>query len=120
MIQRIDIVSIPVSDQQAAKAFYQDVLGFEVLRDTPMGPDQRWIQLAPRGAETSITLVTWFDAMPPGSVHGMVLQTADIEAAHARLASQGLELPAIKEAPWGRYVTFTDPDGNGWILQQGS
>jgi catechol 2,3-dioxygenase-like lactoylglutathione lyase family enzyme len=115
-ITRIDIVSIPVSDQAAAKVFYTDVLGFEVVRDNPMGPEQRWIQLSPPGAETSITLVTWLEAMPAGSVKGLVLSCDDIDGMHRALADRVVDLSDIAEEPWGRYATFADPDGNGWVL----
>ena len=117
-ITRIAVVSIPVRDQQAAKAFYRDVLGFAVVRDDPMGPDQRWVQLAPEGAATSITLVTWFSNMQPGGISGLVLETDDVAAAHAALQARGLALAPIESAPWGQYTTFNDPDGNGWVLQQ--
>lgn len=116
--QRISIVSIPVSDPGASKGFYAEVLGFDVLRDSPMGPDRRWIQLAPAGAEASITLVDWFEEMPPGCVQGLVLETDDLEADHRVLRDRGLEISDLKDAPWGRYATFSDPDGNGWVLQQ--
>ena len=117
-IRRIDIVSVPVADQQVAKAFYREVLGFTVVRDNPMGPNQRWVQLSPPGAETSITLVTWFEHMPPGSLQGMVLDTLELDATRRQWVERGLEISEISEAPWGRYATFTDPDGNGWVLQQ--
>lgn len=117
-INRLDIVSIPVTDQKAAKSFYRDVLDFEVVRDSPMGPDQRWVELAPRGAETSITLVTWFDEMPAGCLQGVVLDTDDIEATRGKLEARGLEISPIEDAPWGDYATFKDPDGNGWVVQQ--
>lgn len=117
-IRQIDIISVPVSDQTASKSFYSEVLGFEIIRDNPMGPNQQWVQLSPPGAETSITLVTWFDAMPPGSLQGMVLDTMDIEATRRQLVENGLEISEIEDAPWGRYSTFSDPDGNGWVLQQ--
>lgn len=117
-INRIDIVSIPVSDQQASKTFYEDILGFEVIRDNPMGPDQRWVELAPKGAETSITLVTWFEKMKPGSVQGLVIDTNDIEATNTELGARGLEVSSIEHTPWGTFSTFSDPDGNGWVIQQ--
>jgi len=117
-LERIDILSVPVSDQREAKQFYTEALGFEVIRDNPMGPDQRWIQLAPRGAETSITLVTWFDSMPAGSIQGLVLTTVDLDADFAELQSRGVDLSEIETAEWGRYTTFTDPDGNGWVLHE--
>ncbi len=117
-IRFVSVVSIPVSDPERAKSFYCETLGFELLTDTPMGPGRRWIHVRPEGAQTSFTLVTWFDAMPPGSLQGVVLDTADVGAAHAELGSRGLALSAIESAPWGRYATFRDPDGNGFVLQQ--
>ena len=117
-VRRIAIVSVPVSDQEAAKRFYTDMLGFSTVRDNPMGPDQRWVQVGPPGAETSVTLVTWFPAMRPGSITGLVLETDDVAADHARLRSRGVVISDLAEVPWGRYATFTDPDGNGWVLQQ--
>ena len=117
-INRIDIVSIPVSDQDRAKSFYEKVLGFKVVRDNPMGPGRRWVELAPPHAATSITLVTWFESMPPGAIKGLVLDTDDLEGTCATLAQRGLSLPDVESAPWGRFVTFEDPDGNGWVLQE--
>jgi len=117
-IQYIDILSIPVKEQEAAKDFYRNVLGFQVLRDDLMGENQRWVQLGLPGAQTSITLVNWFDAMPPGCLRGLVLGTADLAGDHTDLREQGVEISEIEAAPWGRYATFTDPDGNGWVLQE--
>jgi len=117
-IQRKRIISIPVSDQDASRSFYGDNLGFELLRDDPMGQDRRWVQMSPPGAETSITLVTWFEDMPPGSVQGLVLETTDLPSSHAQLRERGVEITDIEEAPWGRFSTFRDPDGNGWVLQE--
>ena len=78
-ITHLRLVSLPVTDQSRARDFYVDVLGFELVSDNPMGPDQRWVQVAPRGGQTSITLVTWFPTMPPGSVKGIVLETDDLD-----------------------------------------
>ena len=118
MIKYVDIVSIPVSDQAKARAFYADVLGFEVVRDNPMGPDRRWVEVAPKGAQTSFTLVTWFKDMPAGALRGIVLDTDDLEAEVADLKDRGLETSPVENQPWGRFVTFDDPDGNGFVLQQ--
>ena len=117
-LRQISIVSIPVVDQAAARAFYTDVLGFQVLRDEPMGPEQRWLQLAPPGSVASITLVTWFTQMPAGIIQGLVLTSDDIDADHAALTSRGLAISELADAPWGRYATFNDVDGNGWVLVQ--
>ena len=117
-MEKIIIVSIPVSDQQAAKAFYEKILGFNVVAEEPMGENQRWVQLAPNGGEPAITLVTWFPQMPPGSTQGLVLATDDIAAFHATLKSRGLEIASIEDAPWSKFATFSDPDGNGWVLEE--
>jgi predicted enzyme related to lactoylglutathione lyase len=117
-MRSIQLFSIPVSDQERAKAFYVDTLGWELVRDDPMGPDQRWVQVKPRGGEASITLVTWFESMTPGSIRGVVIETDDLEGDQAALQAAGIRIDkAIEEAPWGRWVTFDDPDGNGFVLQ---
>jgi catechol 2,3-dioxygenase-like lactoylglutathione lyase family enzyme len=117
-IKSFEIVSVPVSDQQRSKVFYRDVLGFELVREEPMGPGQSWIQLAPQGCSTTIALVTWFEAMRPGSLQGVMLNVTDIDRDHRELGARGLKLTDIEQQPWGRYSMFSDPDGNGWILRQ--
>lgn len=117
-IVSFEIVSVPVADQQRAKVFFRDVLGFTVIRDEPMGPTAHWIQLAPVGCATTIALVSWMDAMKPGSLQGVMLNSSDIDADYEALTGRGLALEPIKQEPWGRYTTFRDPDGNGWILRQ--
>jgi predicted enzyme related to lactoylglutathione lyase len=83
-----------------------------------MGPDMRWVQIAPQHGQASITLVTWFDTMPAGSVKGTVLETSDLDGDVAELQARGVRIDGgIQAAPWGRFVTFDDPDGNGLILQ---
>ena len=117
-IHSFEILSVPVSDPQRAKLFYRDVLGFELIREEPMGPDMTWIQLAPPGQGVTIALVTWFEQMKPGGLQGVMVNTDDIDAEHAALRSRGLQIGAIEQQPWGRYAMFNDPDGNGWILRQ--
>ncbi len=96
-----------------------DVLGCELVADTSLGPGQRWVQVRPVGAETSITLVTWFGTMSPGSVKGTVLESDDLEADIERLRASGVAIEGeIETVPWGRFVTFDDPDGNGLVLQE--
>ena len=111
-------VSVPVKDPAAALRFYTEVIGLQVLRDEPMGPDMRWLQLQPADGGATIALVTWFDAMPPGGLQGLMLGVADIDAAHARIAALGMELSPVDEQPWGRFTMLKDPDGNGLILAQ--
>ena len=84
-----------------------------------MGPDSRLVQVAPKGAQTAITLVTWFPTMPAGSTKGTVLETTDLERDVADLTAKGVAIAGgIQEQPWGRFVTFDDPDGNGIVLQE--
>jgi catechol 2,3-dioxygenase-like lactoylglutathione lyase family enzyme len=118
IVDRVAIVSVPVSDQDRAKAFFVDTLGFQLVADQPMGDGARWLQVAPGFGGVSLTLVTWFEEMPAGSLRGMVLATKDIDAAHAELKARGVDVSDIERAPWGRYATFEDPDGNGFVLQQ--
>jgi catechol 2,3-dioxygenase-like lactoylglutathione lyase family enzyme len=117
-IRGFEIISVPVSDQQRAKRFYTEVLGFGLVRESPMSPGMSWIQLAPPGQSVTIALVTWFETMKPGGLQGVMVNTDDIAAEHQTLRSRGLEISDIKEEPWGRYALFSDPDGNGWILRQ--
>ncbi len=124
MIQRstceVVVVSVPVSDQERAKAFYVDQLGFELLRDDRSVPGLRWIQVAPSGGGPSLTLVDWFDTMAPGCLRGLVFQVTDIDAEYARLIAHGVRFEGPPERqPWGTEAVFFDPDGNGFVLQAG-
>lgn len=114
----VDIVSVPVADQERARAFYADVLGFAVREDETLGEGRRWVELVPPAGGASITLVTWFDSMAPGCLRGLVLGTDDAHRAYQDLRSRGVAFveDAIQEAAWGRWATFADPDGNGWVL----
>ncbi len=119
MIESISIVSLPVSDQERAKRFFVEKLDWVVLRDEPMGPDARWLQIAPNaGATTSFALVTWFEHMKPGSLRGVVLNTGDLPRAHTVLRERGVAIGDIEHAPWGDFATFDDIDGNGFLLVQ--
>ena len=112
------VVSVPVSDQDRARDFYVETLGFELRRDVSFGNGQRWVEVAPRGAQTALTLVTWFPSMPPGSLRGLAIGAADVDAAYAELRRRGVAFDGpLQDVPWGRYATFEDPDGNGLILQ---
>lgn len=119
-VKAIELISIPVSDQDRAKRFYMDVLGFAELIDTPLSPDMRWLMLGLPDGGTRIALVTWFESMPAGSLSGTVLSCDELEATLTDLEARGLSFAEeeVQEAPWGRWKTFTDPDGNGWVLQQ--
>ena len=119
-ISRVDTVSIPVSDQNQALKFYRDALGFELIRDHYSNNQKRWLQLAPRGAETTISLVTPFGGMEPGTVQGLVVQTDDIQLTHKELKQRGVLLSGIVNLVGGKFATFNDPDGNGWVLIEAS
>lgn len=118
MTHTIDILSIPVSDPARAKTFYMDTLGFELVHEGEMGPDQKWIQLRLPNTETSISLVTWFDSMPAGSLRGLLISIADVVASRAGLIAKGVDATDIEDAPWGKYAMFNDSEGNGLILMQ--
>ena len=119
MIQRVGIISIPVTDQDRAKAFYVDKLGLECLADAPFGESGRWVTVAPQGAETILSLATWYENMKPGGISGLVFVVDDIEAEYAMLVSRGVEFdkPPYSE-PFGKFALFRDPDGNRLILRQ--
>jgi catechol 2,3-dioxygenase-like lactoylglutathione lyase family enzyme len=116
-ITNVQVVSVPVSDQDRALEFYVEVLGFTLLADSRFSPDMRWVAVAPPGGSTALTLVTWFPTMLPGSLQGTVLETDDLDGDIAALAEKGVTLSELQEAPWGRFVTLADPDGNGLVLQ---
>lgn len=115
-ICRVDTVSIPVSDQNQALQFYRDVLGFELIRDHVGSKKKRWVQLVPKGAETTISLVKPFAGMEAGGVQGLVVQTNDIQSTYQELSGRGVALSEIITMMEGRFATFNDPDGNGWVL----
>ncbi len=117
-VTRVGLFSIPVTDQGRARDFYVNALGMELVREMPMGPGQRWVQVRPAGAETSITLVTWFDSMPAGSVTGVVLETDDLDAEIARLRRLGVDMDSpVRNQAWGSSVVVRDPDGNRLVIQ---
>lgn len=116
-LTRVQLLSVPVSDQDRARDFYVNTLGFDLISDTQLGPGQRWIQVGAPGAQTSLTLVTWFETMPAGSLRGLVLESDDLEADIKALAARGVTVSDVQAAPWGHFVTCEDPDGNGLILQ---
>ncbi|HEY2642413.1 MAG TPA: VOC family protein, partial [Galbitalea sp.] len=116
-ITHVQLFSVPVSDQDRAIDFYVNTLGFSVESDSDMGPDMRWVMLTLPGAQTAITLVTWFPSMPAGSLRGLVLETDDLEASVASMTERGAAPSEIQDAPWGRFVQLDDPDGNGIIVQ---
>ncbi|TYK53272.1 VOC family protein [Actinomadura decatromicini] len=116
-ITHVRLLTVPVSDQDAAKSFYADTLGFEVVADQSTGP-VRWLQLAPKGAQTNVVLAAHVPGHTPGSLHGLILETSDLDADCARLRQAGVDVDGPQDLPWGRQATLTDPDGNGLVLAE--
>ena len=115
---KLELVAIPVSDVDRAKAFYTEQAGFDADHDHTVSDEIRFVQLTPPGSACSIALGKGVIDASPGSVKGLQLVVADIHAAHAELAGRGVEVSDVQEFPWGSFVFFSDPDGNGWAVQQ--
>jgi predicted enzyme related to lactoylglutathione lyase len=115
---RLELIQVPVSDVDRAKAFYVDQVGFNDDHDHQVSDELRFIQLTPQGSGCSIALTSGAHQMEPGSLEGMQLVVEDAHAARAELAERGVEVSEVQDFPWGRFVFFSDPDGNGWSVQQ--
>jgi catechol 2,3-dioxygenase-like lactoylglutathione lyase family enzyme len=115
---KLELVAVPVSDVDRAKAFYVDKVGFNPDHDHKISDDLRFVQLTPPGSGCSIALGKGITEAKPGSVEGLQLVVKDIEAAKAELAGRGLDVGPIQDFPWGRFIFFADPDGNRWAVQQ--
>jgi predicted enzyme related to lactoylglutathione lyase len=115
---RLELVQVPVTDVDRAKAFYTDQVGFVADHDHKVSDELRFVQLTPPGSACSIAMGTGVSQMPPGSQQGLQLVVADIRAARAELAARGVEVSEVQVFDWGSFVFFSDPDGNGWSVQQ--
>ena len=115
---KIELVAIPVTDVDRAKAFYTEQAGFNADHDHTVSEEIRFVQLTPPGSACSIALGKGVTDAEPGSVKGMQIVVDDIEAAHSELAGRGVQVSDVQDFPWGRFVFFQDPDGNGWAIQQ--
>jgi predicted enzyme related to lactoylglutathione lyase len=119
MVQmRLELCAVPVSDVDRAKAFYVERVGFTPDHDHIVSDEIRFVQLTPPGSACSIAIGKGLTRMVPGSVEGLQVVVEDIEAARAALVEGGVEASEIQEFPWGRFVFFSDPDGNGWAVQE--
>jgi catechol 2,3-dioxygenase-like lactoylglutathione lyase family enzyme len=118
MDYKLELVSIPVSDVDAAKAFYVDKVGFNADHDHKLGEGFRFVQLTPPGSACSICIGEGLTEAAPGSVRGMQVVVADAAAAREDLASRGVEVSELDDQPWGKFVYFADPDGNTWAVQE--
>jgi len=115
---KLELVMIPVSDVDRAKAFYTEKVGFIADHDHRVTDDLRFVQLTPPGSACSIAMGTGIVEGQPGSVQGMQLVVADIETAHGELVERGVDVSDVQMLDWGSFVFFNDPDGNGWSVQQ--
>ena len=115
---KLELVIIPVSDIDRAKAFYTDQAGFNADHDHTVSDEIRFVQLTPPGSACSIAIGKGITDAAPGSVVGLQMVVPDIEAAHDELVKRGAEVSEIQELAWGRFVSFADPDGNKWAVQQ--
>ncbi len=115
---KLELVAIPVSDVDRAKAFYTEKAGFNADHDYTVSDEIRFVQLTPPGSACSIALGKGLVDAAPGSVQGMQLVVSDVSAARAELAGRGVEVSEVQEFAWGSFVFFADPDGNRWAVQQ--
>lgn len=114
---KLELVAIPVTDVDRAKAFYEQA-GFNADHDHKVSDEIRFVQLTPPGSACSIALGKGVTDAEPGSVKGMQVVVTDIIAARGELAERGIEVSEVEEYPWGRFVFFADPDGNSWAVQE--
>jgi predicted enzyme related to lactoylglutathione lyase len=118
MDYKLELVAVPVSDVDRAKAFYVDQAGFNPDHDHTVSDDMRFVQLTPPGSACSIAIGKGVVDSEPGSVKGLQVVVDDIEEAKADLSGRGVDVGEVQDFPWGRFLFFSDPDGNGWAVQQ--
>jgi len=115
---KLELVGVPVSDVDRAKAFYVDQVGFTLDHDHTVGEDIRFVQLTPPGSACSIAIGKGLTQLTPGALDGLQVVVSDIYAARAELAERGVDVSDVDVLPWGSFVYFSDPDGNRWAVQQ--
>jgi len=118
MQMKLEVVHVPVTDVDRAKAFYTEQIGFNADHDHQVNEELRFVQLTPPGSACSIAIGTGLTQMKPGSIEGLMMVVADVQAARDELIQRGTEVSEIDVQPWGSFVYFSDPDGNAWVLQQ--
>ena len=118
MDMKLELVPVPVSDVDRAKSFYVDQVGFNADHDHHVTDTLRFVQLTPPGSACSIVIGQGITSMAPGSQQGLQVVVTDIEEAQRELSGRGVTVSEIDDQPWGRFVYFTDPDGNSWSVQQ--
>lgn len=115
---KLELVAVPVSDVDRAKSFYADKVGFVLDHDHAVSDDIRFVQLTPPGSACSIAVGKGLTEAAPGSVEGLQIVVDDADAARVELLGRGVEVSDVHDFPWGRFVYFSDPDGNRWAVQQ--
>ena len=115
---KLELITVPVSDVDRAKAFYTDKAGFNADHDHQVSDEMRFVQLTPPGSACSICIGDGMTEAEPGSAAGLQVVVDDIEAAREELAGRGVEVSDIQRMDWGAFVFFTDPDGNAWAVQE--
>jgi len=118
MDMRLELVIIPVRDTDRAKAFYVDQVGFHADHDQRVNEQLRFVQLTPPGSACSIAFGEGIGEGEPGSVKGLQMVVDDADAVHAELQGREVEVSDVEDLAWGRFVYFSDPDGNSWALQE--
>jgi catechol 2,3-dioxygenase-like lactoylglutathione lyase family enzyme len=118
MDMKLELVNVPVSDVDRAKAFYVDKVGFVADHDQVVSDDLRFVQLTPPGSACSICIGHGLTQMEPGSLEGLQIVVSDADAIRAELVGRGVDASEVDEQPWGRFVYFADADGNNWALQE--
>jgi predicted enzyme related to lactoylglutathione lyase len=118
MDMKLELVAVPVTDVDRAKAFYVDQVGFNADHDFQVTDALRFVQLTPPGSACSIVIGTGITTMAPGSQTGLQVVVEDAEATRQQLVSRGVEATAVDKQPWGWFTFFRDPDGNRWSCQQ--
>ena len=115
---RIELITIPVTDVDRAKAFYVDQVGFHADHDQRVSDTLRFVQLTPPGSACSIAFGEGLTDMEPGSQRGLQIVVPNADDALAHLVENGVEAQGVMDLDWGRFVMFSDPDGNAWALQE--
>lgn len=118
MEMKLEVVPMPVTDVDRAKAFYVDQVGFNADHDHQVSDDLRFVQLTPPGSACSIVMGTGITTMTPGSQQGLMMVVADAQATRDHLLANGVDASDVDTQEWGSFVYFSDPDGNSWSLQQ--
>ena len=115
---KLELIAVPVSDVDRAKAFYTEKIGFNADQDHQVTPELRFVQLTPPGSACSISIGTGITDAAPGSARGLQVVVSDVAAARAQLVERGLDVGEVQVFPWGSFIFFEDPNGNRWAVQQ--